>query len=85
MSVSNRVYRRLYRSASDPEELPWSHTDPTDYVSEAINRRAAPGRALDVGCGTGTDTVFLASQAGRLPAWILSPMHWQWHENEQTK
>ena len=61
MSVSNRVYRRLYRSASDPEELPWSHTDPTDYVSEAINQRATPGRALDVGCGTGTDTVFLAS------------------------
>ena len=31
MSVSNRVYRRLYRSASDPEELPWSHTDPCPF------------------------------------------------------
>ena len=50
-----------YDWAKSWEDLPWSHQEPTLFLSE-ICRRREPGTALDIGCGGGTDSIFLASQ-----------------------
>src|SRR4051812_29091627 len=44
------------------EVLPWDTDEPDPNLVEAV-RRIAPerGRALDVGCGTGTNAIWLAS------------------------
>jgi SAM-dependent methyltransferase len=50
-----------YDWAKGWEDLPWSHAEPTLFLAE-ICRRRPPGRALDIGCGAGTDSLFLAQQ-----------------------
>lgn len=50
-----------YEWAKSWHDLPWAHDEPTLFLAE-ICRRREPGRALDIGCGAGTDSVFLAQQ-----------------------
>jgi SAM-dependent methyltransferase len=50
-----------YDWAKEQGDLPWAHNEPTLFSAE-ICRIRKPGRALDIGCGAGTDSVFLASQ-----------------------
>lgn len=50
-----------YDWAKQWQDLPWAHDEPTLFLAE-ICRRRKPGKALDIGCGTGTDSVFLAEQ-----------------------
>jgi cyclopropane fatty-acyl-phospholipid synthase-like methyltransferase len=50
-----------YDWAKSWQDLPWAHNEPTLFLAE-ICRQRKPGRALDIGCGAGTDSVFLASQ-----------------------
>jgi len=50
-----------YEWAKGWEDLPWAHDEPTLFLAE-ICRRRKPGKALDIGCGAGTDSVFLAQQ-----------------------
>ena len=46
--------------ASD-ESLPWDTGTPDPLLVEVIESRAiAPGRTLEIGCGTGTNAIFLA-------------------------
>jgi SAM-dependent methyltransferase len=57
---SKGIFNRLYKSARQPEDLPWHETDPPEFLIEAINQRATPGSALDIGCGAGTYTIYMA-------------------------
>jgi len=42
---------------------PWDNEEPPDELIELVEEeRIRPGRALDVGCGTGNYTLFLASK-----------------------
>jgi SAM-dependent methyltransferase len=50
-----------YAWAKNWADLPWAHQEPTLFLAE-ICRRRKPGKALDIGCGAGTDSVFLAKQ-----------------------
>ncbi len=45
------------------DDIPWDSDQPDPHLVEAVQSGlVVPGRALDVGCGTGTNAVWLASQ-----------------------
>lgn len=56
-----QTFFATYAWAKSWADLPWSHKEPTLFLAE-ICRRRKPGKALDIGCGAGTDSVFLAEQ-----------------------
>jgi SAM-dependent methyltransferase len=56
MMISSLFYRLAYRSGAPR----WDSPEPRPEVTE-LARGRAPGRALDLGCGTGSDVIYLAS------------------------
>ena len=61
-STQTKKYDFLYsRTKGDDNKLPWAHKEPTKFLSE-ITQQCAPGRAIDLGCGSGVDSVYLAKQ-----------------------
>jgi SAM-dependent methyltransferase len=52
------IYRAFYRFGLTP----WEQDDPAEPLAELVTGRAAqaPGKALDIGCGTGSDAIFCA-------------------------
>jgi SAM-dependent methyltransferase len=67
MSVMAKlVMGRFYRAAQgSAERLPWHREDPSPLLVAAVKargRHSPPARALDVGCGAGVFTAWLAEQ-----------------------
>jgi SAM-dependent methyltransferase len=55
-----RWYGFVYRTAYLLGLRVWDRGMPTADLVELVEGASAPGRALDLGCGTGTDSVYLA-------------------------
>ncbi len=55
-------FKTIYDKAGQAGNLPWNHKTPTHFLSEITQSRGKPGRALDIGCGSGVDSVFLAKE-----------------------
>lgn len=66
------TFYATYDWAKGWEDLPWSHEEPTLFLAE-ICRRREPGTALDIGCGAGTDSLFLAQQGWRVTSLDFMP------------
>jgi SAM-dependent methyltransferase len=66
------TFTSTYDWAKGWEDLPWSHAEPTLFLAE-ICRRRKPGRALDIGCGAGTDSLFLAQQGWEVTSLDFMP------------
>ena len=62
MSIQRTVFTRLYRRATDVESLPWHREQPPALLERAVSQRTTRGRALDLGCGEGVYSVYLAQQ-----------------------
>lgn len=63
---SQNVFKRLYRHAKRPEDLPWHHAEPPALLAEALDARGEAGTALDVGCGAGTYSIYMARRGYRV-------------------
>ncbi len=52
------IYRAFYRLGLTP----WEQDDPAEALADLVTGPQAvpPGRALDIGCGTGADAIFCA-------------------------
>ena len=55
------TFFQTYDWAKSWQDLPWAHDEPTLFLAE-ISQMASPGKALDIGCGAGTDSVYLAGK-----------------------
>jgi SAM-dependent methyltransferase len=63
---SQAVFKRLYRSARCPEDLPWHRAEPPGLLVDALDSRDEAGTALDVGCGAGTYSLHMARRGYRV-------------------
>lgn len=60
-AIAKMVMQKFYRQAAGrPEKLPWHREEPDALLRKTVEARAARGRALDIGCGAGVFTVWLA-------------------------
>lgn len=66
------TFLQTYQWAQDWSQLPWSHAEPTLFLAELCQQRPA-GRALDIGCGSGTDSVYLAQRGWSVTALDFVP------------
>ena len=63
MSIAKSVMQSFYRKAEGkPERLPWHRESPSCVLASAVAACPRPGRALDVGCGAGVLTLWLAEK-----------------------
>jgi SAM-dependent methyltransferase len=61
-----------YASAEQP---PWDAGTPDPMLVEIIeSRRIAPGRTLDIGCGTGTNAIYLAEHGFEVVGVDIAPL-----------
>jgi len=66
------TFLQTYQWAKDWSQLPWAHDEPTLFLAELCKQRPA-GRALDIGCGAGTDSVYLAQRGWDVTALDFVP------------
>lgn len=70
---SRRVFERLYSNAVRPEDLPWHRDEPPALLTRALAQRRGVGSALDLGCGAGTYSLFMARRGYRVTAVDFMP------------
>jgi SAM-dependent methyltransferase len=62
-AIARKVMQKFYRQAEGhPERLPWHREEPGRLLAAAVEARGGHGRALDVGCGAGVLTRWLANR-----------------------
>ncbi len=67
-----QTFFATYDWAKNWQDLPWAHEHPTLFLAEICQQRG-PGRALDIGCGAGTDSVYLAKRGWEVTALDFMP------------
>ncbi len=60
MRALDFYYRKAYRGAGDEAAISWHREEPPALLTKAIESLSGPARALDIGCGTGVNAVFMA-------------------------
>ncbi len=61
--IARFVMGKFYRQAAgDPQRLPWHRDTPSKVLESAVAARNGHGRVLDVGCGAGGFSAWLAER-----------------------
>ncbi len=60
MNLRKQIFERIYRTSPDVKSLPWHRAEPHDLLKQAIGSATTTGRALDLGCGEGVNSTYLA-------------------------
>ena len=68
-----QVQEMFYKKAKAPEDVPWHTEEPYPFVVEVIKDRNKTGKALDLGCGTGVLSCYLAKQGYEVTALDFIP------------
>jgi 2-polyprenyl-3-methyl-5-hydroxy-6-metoxy-1,4-benzoquinol methylase len=58
--LQKKFMERVYKKAEKPSDLLWHSEDPSPFLVEAMKNRRKPGKALDLGCGAGVFSVYMA-------------------------
>jgi SAM-dependent methyltransferase len=68
MPIADRqFFERVYGKAKSADMLPWHRTNPPTLLERAVrDGKKATGRALDIGCGSGVFSVYLARAGYRV-------------------
>jgi cyclopropane fatty-acyl-phospholipid synthase-like methyltransferase len=73
-SMAKIVMGRFYREAAgDPSRLPWHREAPEALLVAAVEKLGPGRRALDLGCGAGVFSVWMAQRGLRVTALDLFP------------
>jgi cyclopropane fatty-acyl-phospholipid synthase-like methyltransferase len=63
MGLAKLVMGKFYRQAhGQPEKLPWHQDEPPRLLIDAVRAAGNSSRALDIGCGAGVFSVWMAQQ-----------------------
>ena len=60
MSNFKFYYRLTYRRTKDEIRIDWHREEPPPLLVEAVEAGGGHGRALDIGCGTGVNSIYMA-------------------------
>jgi 2-polyprenyl-3-methyl-5-hydroxy-6-metoxy-1,4-benzoquinol methylase len=55
-----KFMERVYEKASKPSDLLWHSEEPSPFLVKVIQERKKTGTALDLGCGAGVFSIYLA-------------------------
>jgi 2-polyprenyl-3-methyl-5-hydroxy-6-metoxy-1,4-benzoquinol methylase len=58
--LQKKFMERVYQKAVKPADLLWHSEEPSAFLVSAMKERKQPGTALDLGCGAGVFSVYLA-------------------------
>lgn len=60
--LEKQLMEMVYARATTPEDLVWHREQPAAQLVEAVAQRPNRGKALDLGCGAGVHSVYLAKK-----------------------
>lgn len=67
------IFERLYGAAERFDDLPWHDPDPPELLVDAMAARPDTGTALDIGCGSGTYSLYMAGRGYAVTALDFMP------------
>jgi 2-polyprenyl-3-methyl-5-hydroxy-6-metoxy-1,4-benzoquinol methylase len=68
-----KFMERVYEKASKPSDLMWHSEEPSPFLVKALQERKRPGTALDLGCGAGVFSVYMAKAGFQVTALDFIP------------
>jgi len=61
-------FKEYYQRANSGAKLPWQRAVPNRFLEAIVAGHATPGTALDMGCGSGVDSIYLAHAGWQVTA-----------------